>query len=439
MMLNYGVLTPPDTPSYARWILFYLVLCAAVYGALYQLGWVTRLPGADNLMIGDARFYHSIGREGYVYEPGVPCNAGFFPLFGYLWGLTGLGVVGISVVNGIVFNLAVWINCRLLRPHPIVLGFFLSLPFLCYIYTPHSEAFFFLFATGVIWSFARRQFSLLTVCLLLAGLTRPTVMFLFPALVGATLMEGSVKRALSLPNLKTILLWFLPPLVLTLGIVAWIQYVQVGDAGAYYKVQAEIWGREFGWPVFPLAGKADSWLQRWRIFNYCVGMLAAGMGLRYLIQWLRDRGLPAGLGRKELLSVIYLTMGLLSIVFFNPEWHWIPAKEYSSTVLNGINRYIQVNPFMLVFLAYLFGSTPRSARWLAPLVIALHIVYLPAWPDYWDHIRRFGALSVVTGMLGAYALYYFVRREAVGYALIVAAYAFQAYMYSVLLSGTPID
>ena len=439
MMLNYGVLTPPNTPSYARWILFYLVLFAAVYGALYQLGWAPRLPGADNLMVGDARFYHSIGQGGYVYEPGVPCNAGFFPLFGYLWGLTGLGVVGISVLNAIVFHIAVYINCRLLRPHPIVLGLFLSLPFLCYIYTPHSEAFFFLFATGVIWAFAKRQYPLLFVCLLLAGLTRPTVMFLFPALVGATLMEVPAARAASRRNGRTILFWFLPPLLLTVLTVAWIQYVQVGNAWAYYEVQGEIWGRKFGWPVFPLAGKADSWLQRWRIFNYCVGMLAAGMGLRYLIRWLRARDLPGNLGGKELLSIIYLTMGLLSIVFFNPEWHWIAAKEYSSTVLNGINRYIQVNPFTFVFLAYLYGSVPRSVRWLGPLVLALHVVYLPAWPDYWDHIQRFLALSVVTGMLLTYALYYFFRRDALGYILIAVAFGFQAYFYSVLLSGTPID
>ena len=436
-MVNCRVPTPPNTVYYARWIFFYLALFAGVYAAMHTLGWgVTRLPNAGNLMIGDARFYYSIGQQGYLYEPGVPCNAGFFPLFGYLWGLSGLGVVGISVVNAIVFYLAVWINCQLLRPHPIVLGLFLSLPFLCYIYTPHSEAFFFLFATGVIWAFAKRRFPLLFVCLFLAGLTRPTVMFLFPALVGATLMEQPLARAFNRRTGKTILLYFLPPMILTVLLVAWIQLVQVGNAWAYYKVQGEIWGREFGWPVFPLAGKADSWLQRWRIFNYCVGMLAAGIGLRYLVVWLRGRELPM---RKELLSIIYLTMGLLSIVFFNPEWHWIPVKEYSSTVLNGINRYIQVNPFTFVFLVYLYGAVPRSVRWLIPLVLVLHLVYLPAWPDYWDHIRRFGSLSIVTGMLLTYALYYFFRRPVLGYALVVAAYAFQAHFFSILLSGTPID
>ena len=61
MMLHYGALTPPGTPSSARWIPFYRLLSAADYGALYQLGWVMRLPATDNLMLGDARFYYSIG------------------------------------------------------------------------------------------------------------------------------------------------------------------------------------------------------------------------------------------------------------------------------------------------------------------------------------------------------------------------------------------
>ncbi|PPK85839.1 hypothetical protein CLV84_2746 [Neolewinella xylanilytica] len=424
---------------YAIWIIGFVLLLSTAYGILYALDFITTLPNASNLLNGDATFYHSIQQQGYVYVPGVPCNAGFFPFFAYIWRLTGLGVVGIAALNATVFLVAIWLNCLLLRPHPVVLGIFLSLPFLFYAYTPLSEAFFCLFSTGILWGYARGNRPLTFVALLLAGITRPTFLFFIPAMVGATLMQRDVRHTFTWANWRPILGWYVPPIALAFMTVALIQYVQLGEPFLYFSVQATVWGREFGFPVFPLADNPLGWLTRFRIFNYCLGLLAAGFGVKYLFTWLRGRLLPADLQPVELLSIIYLSMCLVSILFFNPEWHWIPDYQYTSTILTGINRYLQVNPFLLVFLVYLFRQRPASPWVLPLLLIGLHLVYFTVWPEYYTHIQKYLRLSVITGMFLLYALYHYRQWAVVGYALVIVSFFFQAWMFGTMLSGVLVD
>ncbi len=430
---------PRKKTAYALYVAGYALAFAACYLLLYFLGYVDRLPSEAGLVKWDAGFYQSIATVGYQYADGATASAGFFPLFAYIWKLTGFGGTGIAILNGLVFLTSLWGLCVLLQPQAVTLGLFISLPFLFFMYTPLSEAWFFALASVAIYGIVRGQYWAVFAGLLLSGLARPTFLFLIPALVGAELMLKSRTAVLEWSTWRRILLWYLLPISLAVAVVALVQYVQLGEPFAYYKTQSEGWGRQFGFPVFPLAGGWEDYLSRLKSANLWLGALAAAFGLTYLFRWLAFDRIGARIRPVELVAVIYLCMCLVSIVFFNPEWKWIHEGAYNATILTGINRYMQPNPFLFLFMIYLFDR-PRGAYWyLVPLLVGTHLLWFTLDFDYYEHIRKYLAISHITFLLLPYWLYYFFRWKPLGYAIIPLSFFFQCLMFRYFMAGVHVD
>ncbi len=432
---------PPSAPrtSYALLIPAYLLLFAACYAALYATGVVGTLPDAARLVQWDAAFYDAIRAEGYHYTPGKPDSAGFFPLFAYWWKLLGVGPVTISLLNGAIYAVSLYYLCRLLRPDGVVLGLFMSLPFLFFLFTPLSEALYFAFTTALLYGLVRKSPWLIFTSLLLAGLTRPSFLFLVPGLVGMALMARPRDEAFRWEHWRAILLQYLLPLLLATLVVAWVQYVQVGDALAYYKTQSTAWGRSFGWPVFPLGREATGSIVLLTRFNFWIGMGVSLLGLKYLVEWLGRGRLRSAVQPIELLAVIYLTMSLLSIVFFNPEWYWWPRGEYSATYLTGLNRYLQTSPFLLVFLVFLFRRQRPGLSALGIGLLATQLLWLLLDYRYYVHIQHYLPFAYVTLLLLPYVVYHYFRWKPLGYAIVVVSFCLQVYMFHYFLTGVQVD
>ncbi|WP_420459115.1 hypothetical protein [Neolewinella sp.] len=426
-------------PNYPLLMLAYLLLFVGCAAVLYWEGSVRVLPVEARLLRFDANFYLGIRDNGYGYNPGNPSTAGFFPLFPYVWRWSGLGIAGICIANGLLYLVSLGFLCRLLRPKPIVLGLFMSLPFLFFVWTPLTEALYFALTTLLLYGLVRKNGWLIFTSLLLAGLTRASFIFLVPALVGMVWMTRPKAEVFSWPSIRRILLWCLLPLGLSVAIVAVIQYVQVGDPFAYYKLQTEVWGRKFALPVLPMGVNKPRWIIRTTRMSLWIGGLVSVIGLRYLVQWLwRDRLRPT-LRPIELVAIIYLCMCVVSIVFFNPTWFWWSPGERNATYLVGINRYLQPNPFMLVFLVYLFRQRLRSPWALLGLAVATHLLWFTVALDYLWNQPEYEELLVVTAALLAYWLYYYFRWPWLGYALIVFGAVVQAVTFDHFLWGLHLD
>jgi hypothetical protein len=331
-----------------------MIMFLILYGTLFLMGVIEVIPNSETLNKWDAGFYSSIKDQGYIYHAGQAGNVGFYPFFPYFWKCTLLSPLGISILNGLVYLISLAFLCKLLKPDVMVLGFFMSMPFMFFMFTPHSESLFFLFSTCIIYGIVKKnEKPLFVLSLFFASVTRAVFIFFIPAFIGMTIMSNSLKTALDKDIWKEILtLFFLPVLAgfITVGV---IQYIQTGNLFAYYEIQAEVWGRKFGWPVFPLGRTSEHpWLVRLSQLNLWIGMLASVMGLKHLINWLKNDGITESDNKHEFFSIIYLTMSFLSILFFNPEWYWVGEGGYNGTFIAGINRYMQANAFMFVFLIY---------------------------------------------------------------------------------------
>lgn len=419
-------------------ILGYALLFAAAYAACYWLGWIDVLPAAGRLAKWDAAFYDSIRTSGYIYEAGKTCNSGFFPLFPYFWKITTLGPVGISILNGIIYLVSLAFLARLLKPGAALLGLFMAFPFMFFMFTPLSESLFFLFGVIIIYGLVRHDNRLIFLGVLLASLTRASFLFFVPAFIGMSLMMQPKKDALSgrfwLDQFK----WFLLPVAIAVVAIGTIQYLQVGRFFAYYEIQSTAWGRSFGLPVFPLGRNSEPWVMRLNWLNFWIGMFVSVLGLKYLIQWLFKDAIPKNLERHELFSLIFLVMSFLSIVFFNPEWYWT-KWEYNGTYLAGINRYMEANPFFLVFLTFLFKHRPKKAWYLLVLFLGTHLVWFLVFPHYFGHIQRFLNISVVTLILLGFWLFHYFRWKPLAYILIPGGFILQSLMFYYFMTGVQVD
>ena len=429
----------PTNLGYAIFLVTWVPIVCSVYLILFALGVVDRFPSEEGLVHWDAVFYKSIVYNGYQYADGALANAAFFPFFAYVWKVSGLGGFGISVLNGCVFLVSLYGACVLLKPRLPLLALFLSLPALCFLYLPLSEAWFFAFGVLLLYGIVRQRYWMVFVALLMAGLTRPTCWFLIPALVGMELMTRPKKETSHWRVWWKVLSWYILPLGIALLGFALLQYVAVGEPFAYYKTQSATWGRAFGFPVFPLGNNLRNDVELLRGVKLWVGMLAAAFGLAWLYDWLlRDR-LPRGVRPIDLLAVIYLCMCLVSILFFNPEWNWIGAGGYGATVLTGINRYTQPNPFLLVFLIWIFERPAIDLRYLAVIFLATHLLWFALDLKYYDHIQRYLRVSSVTLILLPYWACYFFRVQWLFYTVALLAVAWQSRMLWLFMTGVQVD
>lgn len=425
--------------NYLLLILGYTALFVLSCAGLRLYGLFDVLPGNESLLHFDAGYYASIRDGGYEYLDGKNSNAGFFPLFAYWWRLLPLGPLGISAINGTLYLGSVYALCRLLRPGAIVLGLFMSLPFLFFVYTPLSESLYFVFATALLYGLVRGSGRLIFFSLLLAGLTRASFLFLVPALIGMTVMVQPGVKAIGRADWGKVAIRYLLPIVLATLVVACIQYVEVGEALAYYKTQAEGWGRQFGWPVLPFGSGHLDWLGHLTRTNFWLGSLVAGTGLFYLIQWLWRARLRPVISEVELLSIIYLTMSFLSILLFNPEWQWYMIGGHNVTYLRGINRYLQPTPFLLVFMVFLFRLRWVKAYGPAILLAATALLWFLVVPHYLQDPDEFTKVSSATALIIPYITYHYLRWRWLGIALIGWSFLLQAMMFQAFLANVHVD
>jgi len=330
-------------------ILTYFSLSVLTYLILYYFNFIENWPTNSSLNSGDAGFYHSAMQEGYQATGKHSKNPGFFPLFSYFWRWTHLDFVGISILNGLLFLTSLSFLCKILKPDKIILGFFMASPYLFFMWVPLSESLFFFFCIPIIYGIINSKWKYIFVGVFFASLTRPIFLFFIPAFVGMTLMSQPIEKILSWCTWKKIIFQYLFPCFLGVTLVVLLQYYQTGKWFIYFELQSTVWGRTFNYgPTFPLGYKTLFWNLKGSYLSFWIGSFVGFFGLKLLADWFRKKEILTQLKNYELFSVIFISMSLMSILFFNATWMWNVDGEFSSTHITGINRYIHPTAFLFI-------------------------------------------------------------------------------------------
>lgn len=432
------------TAYYVFPIVAYFSLSVLTYLILYYFNIVENWPNNTSLNSGDAGFYHSIMSEGYQASGKHSKNPGFFPLFAYLWRLTHLGFVGISIFNGFLYLVSLSFLCKILKPNHIILGFFMASPYLFFMWVPLSESLFFFFCVPILYGIINHKWKYIFVGVLLASLTRPIFLFFIPAFVGMSLMSQPIEKTFDFSIWKKIVLKYLLPCLLGVTIVVLLQYYQTGKWFVYFELQSTVWGRAFNYgPTFPLGYNTPFWNLNGSYISFWIGTMTGVFGIKLLIDWFRKKEILTQIKSHELFSVIFICMSLMSILFFNATWMWNPSPDndlgFSSTHFTGINRYIHPTAFFLVLLSFVFKTKRLATAHYLGIFLATNLLWFCFDLNYYLHIQRYLAFGVPNLVIIILMLFHAYRWKILGYGLIAASFILQSFLFNYYLGFVQVD
>ncbi|WP_135392331.1 hypothetical protein [Hymenobacter metallicola] len=336
-------------------------------GLLLVLALAPHLP--TSLVRWDALWYRSIEAHGYFFRPGGMSSTGFFPFFPWVWDITQLNAVGISIFNLALAGVAVWLLRRYLRLRPEALVLYAAFPSCMFLYLPYTEALFFFFSSLVLISVAHnfRPAGTLAAALFLGSLTRVTSFFYVPALAAVEVFGWLAQREGRLvPRLGRLVGLGLLPALGLLTVVLY-QWWETGVWFAFNKTQQAGWDHRLRLPHLPLTsfGNGAVLLDGLALL---VGVLAGGWLLYQLGRVGRGQG-PAP--RPEVIfAAVFVALSALHTTLF------APLTSTGQTSLLSLHRYVFCTPFFLILLNEFI---PRQAlSWQTVGLCLLPVVGLAA-------------------------------------------------------------
>ena len=428
------------TPKTIGLLLLYVPLFTILYLSLFYFGFIKELPSVDGLMSFDVNYYAFIKDFGYQLKEGSGVNTGFFPLFAYLWRLSHLDVIGMSIFNTILFFISLFMLIKEFKIENKIIILFLCSPFTFFFFLPLSESLFFFCCTLFLIGLNRNNSYYVFFGLLLASVTRASFFFFIPAFIGSIWMINQKKDLWAKTNYRELLGQHIAPCILGLLIVILIQYLQTENSFTYFKIQTNTFGRKFAWPMFPLAYSSSHRVNAVSISSLWIGMLASFMSVYYLGRWI-FRNTVFEKDRIYLFSLIFLSMATISIVFMNPTWNWYSTGDHKSTYINGINRYIFCNAFYLFFIMLLHRHIKITKMIIAGILgIFIFVLFInaPALHDY-TCTHCIPANWVKLSWPIFFAAYLFSKKSWLLIPLSITGMIMQCYMLSYFLVDLQVD
>lgn len=377
-------------------LITHLFIFCILYLLFYLFVTNIKLPDTDNLLNWDATWYYRLKVVGYYYIEGRQNPLVFFPLFPFLWKVTMLDQLGVSVLNFLLFSISFYFIAKKLALDFLTSLFFLSTPSLFFCYIPYSESLFFFSSTLILLGLESNKKNFLLPGIVIASLTRAVNIIFVPVLIFTYIVTFGYKKRILTPLLIQILMIFIATLS-----VFYIQYYYTGQWFAMFKVQ-KLWNRSLQIPTLPLTtltGSRKLWLDGTALF---ICILASYDTLKTIKDGfiLRKKSIwtPGALFAMAYLSII----GILS-VFYSGIW---PNQE--GTSIMSINRYVFSTPFFIYYAYYKFGYQQGKRLW-GELIIVLAITIfclggyktLAGLPSYGATILYFG---LIVGYIILYAL-----------------------------------
>jgi hypothetical protein len=285
-----------------------------------------------NLLHWDAEHYYWIRNNGYE-----GFRVAFFPLLPYVWKLTNLGALGISILNGILFWIALFFLLKELgtkRWSETLL--IITIPSFIFFYLPYTESLFFLASVMMLFGLERDSQKMTLFGLFLSTLARPAFTVFIPAYI-LTLLFQRITLKEKLIRFVT----FAATSLAALLVVAWIQYLSTGKWFEFFSVQ-QGWGNKLQVPQFPLRSWAGGFIVRLDGAALVVGIAA---GITFIVLTAKQiKNKTQELPPMLLFSLAYLAGISLTVLLFR------------GGSLFSLNRFVFATPFFIVALVYYLRS-----------------------------------------------------------------------------------
>lgn len=205
----------------------------------------------ENYATWDGAWYKEIVYSGYSFDATKMSNVAFFPVFPLFWKLTGFNALVISLVNYLLYGIAIVTLSFELQFNRKLFLFILCMPLQVFYMVPFTESLFFVFITLAFWGYRKDYKSLIFIGLFAASATRPVL----PMFLGGFIVL-EMYRFLANSNRKYFIHFFnlsknLLPVILGYFTAIYIHFHATGVWFAQAKTYKH-WGGYLSIPEFPL-------------------------------------------------------------------------------------------------------------------------------------------------------------------------------------------
>jgi hypothetical protein len=383
----------------------HFLLLGFTYAAFYCFGTIHTLPSASSLMQWDASWYRSIVDSGYSYVQDSQSNVAFFPLFPYLWKITGVGAAGISLINLSLLIAGMSILRAAFRIDNAVFLLLLSIPSLFFCYVPYAEALFYFSCSIAFYGLARNSPLIAFAGIFLACMSRSAAMVLLPVILFFSLYNIRSARDIRKHGFQAML--FVAAAVSATLLVQFIQHGQTGKFFVIFEAQQQ-WDRVMSIPSLPLTtwGGADLlWLDGMAFLTGVFAIIFCLMMLIRKVSHFRSKGSSAGLLAAGYLAIVTL----ITLIYSGKD-------PYGSTSIYSLNRFVFSTPFFSVFIWHCFRyfRLSRKTILLFVLVSVSSFLLLGAY-TYLRELERFPIpifkTKIYFGLMFLYALTYLLMLD----------------------------
>jgi len=198
----------------------------------------------ENVLNWDGVHYYSIKEDGYSIEQ--EWKFAFFPLFSYIWKLSTLSPSKVIFLNFSMFMLGLLLLAFLFKQKWKNTLLLLSLPMFVVFLIPYTEATFFLMFSVAVWGYMKDKYWLYFAFMVLASLSRNTILLVFPAILCAEILffisERNVWKSLFRLSMGSL------PVLVGTAFMSLIQYFS-GSEGFFKFIEVQkYWGHTFSLP-----------------------------------------------------------------------------------------------------------------------------------------------------------------------------------------------
>ncbi len=342
----------------------------------------------ENYIQWDGVHYWIIQEHGYDIEvAGSDYIFAFFPLFPFLWDISGLPSVGVVFMNYLFFAVGLVLLYRAFSPsgnqkqHTLLVA--LMVPTMAVFVIPYTESTFLLTVAIGLYGLTKKKYWVYFLGFFLCALTRPSYTFLILAILG-TEFFFFFRHKQVLDSLKSGLLKLLPLLLGTL-VVSIIQFASEGGGFFKFVEVQKYWDH-----VFSIPHGLNDWshegfgMSMGIIFLLSIPSIILILQLLYTQIFRKNKTASNEIfeynpiNYVQVLSIIYLIGIFLFILLFQ------------GGNLHGLSRYVLCSPFFFALMFYGFQymkSIDLKIRVFALATLSLLAVLflgLVEYSTYWN-------------------------------------------------------
>jgi hypothetical protein len=361
-----------------------------------------------NFLNWDSQHYFKISEKGYENY-----LAAFFPLFPMIWKITSLSIIGMIILNCLIYLVSFLLLAKELDLNNRELLLFLSVPQVIFYFLPYSEAVFFCASTVLILGLIRKNQWLVVSGLFFGTLARPAFAIFVPAMVITEFLTSKADRRMFYRLLVDLM-----SILLAAFVVALIQYSYTGDWFRFFAAQ-RLWDNYLQIPRLPFTSWAGGLIVRVDGTAFLAGFISGVVLVMMIIRYFRNRSL--NIPRELVFSLSYLSgISLLVLLFRGGSMfslnRFVFATPFFIIALFQFLRMTRIfawkdEVFMFIFLAVfwlLFGSYGHIQTFLIFVVLSCYILLYSFMKTKWSWMQWTATILVIVTNL-TFQVYFYIR------------------------------